>query len=579
MHTPPDRRPPSGCRGLGLLLLLGACAVPAAAPAPAAAPPAAALVAPAPPAAFDALVITADRRASEAGLAMLARGGAPIDAAVAAQAVLGLVEPQASGFGGGSVLLLYRAADGTLSVIDGTPRAGRDAPRGLTVDAHGHPLDPASVAYGGGAVGVPGTLPALAMAHKDGGKLPWAELFAPAIALAEGGFAMPRALHDLLALPNARRSYGEAAAPFLLPDGSVPAVGALLRHPAYAATLRRIAAPGPLFDAATLADTLAVLRRGANPSHLVAEDFDASEGASLDAPVCAPWRAWKLCAAGPPSFGGLVALQIVGIAGAGEFADAGFAHRFLDAGRLAEADRRRFVADPEFVAVPTAGLLDPAYLASRAALIPPAAALPHPKPGEPAASARRDDPGAPTTATSQIVVVAKSGDALSMTSSLTHLFGARVAAAGVVLNNALVNFSPAPPDGVHYANEMAPDKRPVTPAAPVAVLDNAGKLLLLGGSGGGAFVPDVVAQALIEVLGNRRAPAEALARPHLSSADPDHVAVEAGTTAETLLPALTAMGYRARADRLASGSAFAWHGPAGWVGAADPRRDGAVAGE
>jgi gamma-glutamyltranspeptidase/glutathione hydrolase len=323
---------------------------------------------------------------------------------------------------------------------------------------------------------------------------------------------------------------------------------------------------------------MAALRQGAQPSRLTAEDL-RGYAAEAAAPLCLPWHGSRICTAPPPAFGGLVALQMLGIADAGDFSDAGFAHRFLDAGRLAEADRRRYAADPAFFAVPTAGLLDPAYLASRAVLIPAAGALPHPKAGEPEAVARRDDPGAPTTATSQIVVVAKNGDALSMTTSLTHLFGARVAAGGVVFNNALANFAPAPPGGVQYANEMAPQKRPITPAAPVMVLDADGKLLLLGGSGGGAFVPDVVAQALIEILGNHRAPAEALARPHLSSADPDHVAVEAGTAAEALLPALAGMGYRARADRLASGSAFAWRGPAGWLAAADPRRDGVALGD
>jgi gamma-glutamyltranspeptidase / glutathione hydrolase len=568
------RRPRTGCHLLALLLL-GACAVPARAPAPAPAGAAAPLRG------VSELVITADRQASAAGLAMLQRGGAPIDAAVAAQAVLGLVEPYASGLGGGSVLLVWRAADGRLTVIDGTPRAGRDAPRGLNEDAQGQTLDPASVAFGGGAVGVPGTLPALWAAHRAGGRLPWADLFAPAIKLADEGFSYPRALHDVLAMPNARQTYGEAATPFLLADGSVPDVGAVLRHPAYAATLRRVAQLGPagLYDGPALAETMAALGRGAQPSRLTADDLRHYVPAE-PAPLCMPWRGAKICTAPPPSFGGLVALQILAMAGSGDVLDAGFAHRFFDAGRLAQADRRRFAADPDFVPLPTEALLEPDYLAARAALIPPSQALVHPEPGQPeAASALRDDPGAPTTATSQIVVVAKNGDALSMTTSLTHLFGARVAAGGVVFNDALANFAPAPPSDVHYANEMAPGKRPATPFAPVMALDADGRPVLLGGSGGGPFVPDVVAQALIDMLANRHPPAEALARPHLSSADPDHVAVEAGTPAESLVPALTGMGYLARADALSSGSAFASRGPGGWTGAADPRRDGAAVGD
>ena len=364
----------------------------------------------------------------------------------------------------------------------------------------------------------------------------------------------------------------------------MPAIGAVLRDPGYAAALRRIAVHGPagLYDGAALGDLLAALGRGTPPSPLTAADF-SGYAATAAAALCVPWRQWKICTAPPPSFGGIVAAQIIAMAGTGDFADADYAHRFLDAGRLAEADRRHSIADPEFVAVPLAALLDPQYLATRAALIPHGHALMHPRPGDIVrmidAHGARDDPGAPTTATSQIVVVAKTGDALTMTTSLTHTFGARVAVDGVVFNNALVDFAPAPPSGVQYANEMQPEKRPATPFAPVVVLDAGGKPVLLGGSGGGAFVPDAVAQALIEILGNHRAPDDALARPHLSSADPDHVAVEAGTPAETLLPALAAMGYRARADRMLSGSAFALHDAAGWVGAADPRRDGVVAGD
>ena len=574
MQTPPDQRQSRGCRVLSLVLLLGACA------AQPRAHVATAVLADPPPLARE-LVVTADRRASEAGLAMLKRGGTPIDAAVAAQAVLGLVEPQSSGLGGGSVLLVWHAADARLTVTDGTPRAGRNAAAGLNVDSDGTTLDPAAGVHGGGAVGVPGTLPALWAAHKAGGKLPWADLFAPAIKLAEDGFAMPRTLHDVLAAADARAIYGEAAAPYLSPDGSVPAIGTVLRNPAYAATLRQVARLGPagLYDGPALAETMAALRHGGQPSRLTAADL-TGYAVTEQAPLCAPWRGFRLCTAPPPSFGGLLALQMLGMAGPGDLLDPDFAHRFLDAGRLAEADRRHFVGDPDVLPVPAEALLDPEYLAARAALIPPTQALMHPKPGQPEPeSAWRDDPGAPTTATSQIVVVAASGDALSMTTSLTHIFGARVAAGGVVFNNALANFAPAPPSGVHYVNEMAPNKRPATPFAPVMVLDASGQPVLLGGSGGGPFVPDVVAAALIDMLASNRAPADALARPHLSSADPDHVAVEAGTPAQALLPPLTAMGYRARAEAIPSGSAFARRLPGGWAAAADPRRDGAAVGD
>jgi gamma-glutamyltranspeptidase/glutathione hydrolase len=565
------RWPLASCH-VGLIVLLAGCA-----------PGQPVTIAPAiadPPADASEIVVSGERSASEAGLAMLARGGAPVDAAVAAQAVLGLVEPQHSGFGGGSVLLTWQAADGRLLVFDGTPRAGRNALPGLNVDHAGRPLDPALVVHGGGAVGVPGTLPALAAAHAAQGKLPWGDLFAPAIKLAEDGFAMPRALHDLLAAPGAAKSYAEVAALYLTPEGTLPEIGATLHNPAYAATLRRVAKLGPagLYDGDALPEIMAALGRGAQPSRLTADDLRDYK-AVQSPPLCAAWREWKLCTAPPPAFGGLVALQVLGMAGAGDFDQPDFVHRFLEAGRLAQADRRRYVADPDFVPVPTAGLLDSTYLVARAGQIRPAHALAHPKPGEPqAADAARPDPGAPTTATSQLVVVDRAGNALTMTSSLTHLFGARVVAGGMVLNNALANFAPLPPSGASYANQMAPGKRPANPVAPVLVLDRDGRPLLLGGSGGGPGLPDFVAAALIEILANHRAPAAALARPHVTSADPDHVVLEAGTSAEALLPALTAMGHQVRAEPLPSGSAFVMRTGSGWVGAADPRREGAAVG-
>jgi gamma-glutamyltranspeptidase/glutathione hydrolase len=563
-----------------LLALLAGCADPSVMVAHTAAEPSEpAAVATATP--TSELVVSDDRAASAAGLAMLARGGTAIDAAVAAQAVLGLVEPQHSGLGGGSVLLVWQAADSRLTVLDGTPRAGHDAPRGLNADRAGRPLDPALVVHGGGAVGAPGTLPALSAAHRRFGKLPWGDLFAPAIKLAQDGFAMPQALHDLLAAPGASHAYGEVAALYLRPDGTLPEIGATLRNPAYAVTLRRVAKLGPagLYDGDALPGMMAALARGTQPSRLSRDDllyFAATE----DTALCATWREWKLCTAPPPAYGGLVALQMLGIAGAGDLDTPAFAHRFLDAGRLAQADRRRYAGDYVGEHGVGEGLLDPAYLAGRARLISPTRALAHPRPGEPAidVSLAAVDPGAPTSATSQVVVVDRAGDVLSMTSSLTHLFGARVVAGGVVLNNALANFAPLPPSGVHYANEMAPDKRPATPVAPVIVFRD-GQPVLAGGSGGGAGVPDFVAAAVLELLGNHRAPAEALARPHLSSADPDHVAVEAGTPAARLLPALAAMGHQVQAEPLPSGSAFVLRSGNGWIGAADPRRQGAAVGD
>lgn len=319
------------------------------------------------------------------------------------------------------------------------------------------------------------------------------------------------------------------------------------------------------------------LGRGLQRSRLTRADFEHYTVAQPE-PLCAPWQQWRICTAPPPISGGLVALQILAMTGPGDIAEAGFAHRFLEAGRLAEADRRRYVADPDQVPVPVRAMLDPAYLAMRAGLIAPDRAMHQPRAGVLPVTAAEADPGLPTTATSQIAIAARNGDALSMTTSLTHIFGARVVADGMALNNALVNFAPLPPSGVRYANEMAPGKRPATPMAPVMVFDAQGEPVLLGGSGGGPGVPDYTAAALLDLLTGGRTPAQAVARGHISSAETDHVAVEAGTEAAALLPALEAMGHQAAAEPLPSGSAFLLRTATGWQGAADPRRDGVALG-
>ncbi len=561
MNAAPARWP-------ALLLLAVACGCTP----PGSKPPAAGLATPA-----REIVITDDKLASAAGLEILRRGGTAVDAAIAAEAVLGLVEPNASGPGGGSVLLLWQAQAGGLSVIDGTPRAGSRAPEGLNADASGQPLDPASVAYGGGAVGVPGTLPALWAAHQAQGKLPWADLFQPAIRLAQDGFPMPRGLHALLSGPGAPGFAAIAA----LYGPTLPRPGETARNPAYAGTLRRVAALGPagLWAGGGMAEAMAALGQGARPSHLSAADLQGYRATRSEA-LCMVWLDWRLCTAPPPVYGGVLALQLVAMAGPGDLAEAGYAHRFADAGRLAQADRRRYAADPDFVPVPAAALLDPGYLAARAALIQPQRALVRPPAGVPGQQARyQDDPGRPVTATSQIVVVARNGDAVSMTSSLTHVFGARVVAGGMPLNNALANFSPVAPSGVRYANAMAPDKRPATPMAPVMAFDARGQPVLLGGSGGGPGVPDFVAQALLGLLPGQAAAASVLGQPHLSSADTDHLALEAGTAATQLAAPLEAMGHAAAAEPLPSGSIFARRSGAGWLGFADPRRDGVALGD
>jgi gamma-glutamyltranspeptidase/glutathione hydrolase len=368
-----------------LLAGLSGCAQPAPKPPEAAPSPIAA--------AATQIVVSADPRASAAGLEMLHQGGTAIDAAIAVQAVLGLVEPQASGFLGGSVLLVWDPAHADITVYDGQPIAPADSTRAVALGRSGKLLDPREVAFSGRAVGVPGTLPALWAAHLAAGKLPWASLFAPAIALAEQGTAMSQPLHALVAEPDAKASLGDAAGLYFDPNGMPLLQGALYRNAAYAEVLKRVARLGPdgLYAEGGMAAILDSLHRGPHPSPITEADL-RSYRPHIATALCTPWQGRRICTAPPPAMGGVVMLQILGMVGTGDPTDPAFVHRFLEASRLAEADRRRYLADPAFVPVPLEALLSPSYLASRAATIAPD--IPRPAPGRPI-RARRNRPPPP----------------------------------------------------------------------------------------------------------------------------------------------------------------------------------------
>jgi gamma-glutamyltranspeptidase/glutathione hydrolase len=297
--------------------------------------------------------------------------------------------------------------------------------------------------------------------------------------------------------------------------------------------------------------------------------------------LCVTYAGVKLCTAPPPSMGGMVMLQTLLTVTPGDPSDPAFVHRFLEASRLAEADRRRYLADPAFVPVPVEGLLDHDYLAGRAGLITPGQTIARPRPGSLAEEARASDPGAPQAGTSQIVVADREGMVVSMTSTVNLHFGARRAALGMVLNNALINFAPPPPttfasQNDHYANEMEPGKRPLTPATPVIALDEAGHPVLVGGGAGGTPIPDTVALSVMDILVNHRDLPATLAAGHAHAADPDHLVLEEGTAAASLQAPLEAAGHRVALEPVSTGNAFILRTAEGWVGAADPRRDGTV---
>jgi gamma-glutamyltranspeptidase/glutathione hydrolase len=531
-------------------------------------------------------VSTAHPLATRAAADVLRRGGSPVDAAIAAQMVLGLVEPQSSGVGGGSVLLIWDAERGRLTSIDGLAAAPARVTPSLRTDTDGTPLPRVPVRLSGRAVGVPGTLPAFKMAHERFGRLPWRDLFAPAIRIAEEGFALPPYLNSILDTDNAAKRYPEFVPLYFGADGKVLPAGSIVRNPAYAQTMRRVAERGPegLLDNGGASRIVAAAGRGFRPTLMTEQDLRDARAVERE-PVCAPFLAYRICTMAPPSFGGVVVLQILQMlearaGGRFDFDDPRFVHLYAEAGRLAQADRRRYVGDPAFSRVPTAALVAPDYVRERATLIDPARSNPEPQPGIFDVAALRvvPDDADQAPATSQIAIADAKGNAISVTTTINLNFGARLMADGFVLNNALINFSAAPKPGEYRANRMEPRKRPVSAMAPTIVFDRAGRPVAVGGSAGGGFIVDYIASSLIEMLANDRTPAAALSRGHVSTAAPGKLRLEEGTAAEKLAQVLAEKGHDIEVRPMVSGLGFLRRQGEGWLGAADPRRDGVAEG-
>ncbi len=575
------RRLATGLAWAGLAALLGSCASTSpGTPAPVTVQPLAIGRAPAAQAA-----VTAHPLATRAALEMLAAGGSAADAAIAAQWVLGLVEPQSSGPGGGSVLLVWDAARARLHSYDGLAAAPARTTASLRTDVDGRPLDGAAVARSGRSVGVPGTPAVLEMVHRRHGRLPWSRLVEPALRLAENGYPMARYVHDVLVPDRGGLLHADWRGRLFDATGAPMPVGTTLRNPAYAAALRRLAGGVQAFWADGAAERLVdSARRPPHPSLMTAADV-RGYAAREHEPLCAPFLGYRVCSMGPPSFGGLAVLQTLQIvqsrvAAPFDLDSAAFWHVYAEAGRLAQADRRFWVGDPAYTVVPTQTLLAPSYLRERAALIDPDRALPAPGPGKPRLPpvARVADEGAVHSATSQVTVADARGMVVTLTTTINLNFGSRLAVDGFGLNNALTNFAPAPPAGTHSANQMAPGKRPVTSMAPVIVFDATGRPVVAGGSAGGGQIVDYVARALVQMLAQDQGPDEAVAPGHLSTAQAPRVQIEAGSPRERVAAGLRARGHDVVVERMLSGLGFLRRDGAGWIGAADPRRDGVALG-
>jgi len=541
--------------------------------------PSLAKVAPKPVASRTGIVSAADPRAAAAGVEMLRRGGSATDAAIATMLALNVVEPQNSGIGGGGFFIRSDGKTHGLASIDGRETAPSAAGPKWFYGPDGKPLPPREMYVGGKSAGVPGALAMMALAHKRYGRLPWASLFQPAIKLARNGFVVSARLHNGLKLYSqhvtgwARQTY--------FPNGEPVAEGALLRVPALADTLERIASKGTLaFYHGSMPHKIATALDTAqyNPSKMAAADISSYQ--AKDRPeVCERYRAYRICGVGPPS-GGIVVLMILkqlerfDMAKLGRDSPVAW-HLIAESERLAYADRDTYLGDPDFVSIPVKGLLDPAYLASRSALIRPDRTLADVEPGKPTGAPPRirapfkDDPG-----TSDLAVADSKGDVVEVTTTINGYFGSGVAVDGYMINNELPDFDQVPvKDGYLVANRVEGGKRPRSSMSPIIVYGPDGKVRAAIGAAGGATIICQVAKALIGVIDWHMSMQDAIAMGLIFA--PGKIAtLEKGTELEAMLPALQALGENVKVAPLGLKANAIEYVHNHWVGAADPRSEG-----
>jgi gamma-glutamyltranspeptidase/glutathione hydrolase len=562
--------------GLAALVAASATAVPLLAQgAPAAAPRR-----------LTAMVAAANPMAVDAGLKVLRAGGTAVDAAVAVQAVLGLVEPQSSGLGGGAFMTYYDAKTHRVTAYNGRETAPAGATPDMFETPDGQAMNKGVAIVGGRSAGVPGAIAMLYMAQGQHGKLPWSQLFGDAEHLAADGFPVPRRMAEAASSRAPQASQPDAVAYFTKPDGTKVKPGDIMRNPAYAETLRKLAAEGPkaILEGPIAQDIVARLHQGPMPSTMTLQDLAGYKPESGPA-VCRPYRVYVVCVPPAPS-GGPAVLEGLGILQRTDLP----AHRndvqgwylFSQASRLMYADRDRYYGDPDFVSVPMEGLLAPDYLDARAKLINPVTAGPPPGPGNPkGAGVRGPDHTREPGGTTHFVIVDKAGNAVSMTTTVESIFGDGRMVHGFFLNNQLTDFSfqPRDSDGAPAANAVAGGKRPRSSMAPAVVVDRQGRLVEAVGSPGGPSILDFNLKALIATLDWKLPMQQALALPNLIAAGKFY-ASEPAKFPPGVVEGLAAKGVKLMGGPYGEGSGL--HGievtPNGLRGGADPRREGVAKG-
>nr|WP_306491507.1 gamma-glutamyltransferase [Pseudomonas sp. W4I3] len=553
------------------------------------------------------MAAAANPLAAEAGREMLRQGGSAIDAAIAMQAVLTLVEPQSSGIGGGAFIMLW---DGEhVHAYDGRETAPAGATERLFLNADGTPMAFTDAQIGGRSVGTPGVLRALEMAHSKTGHLQWAKLFEPAIRLSEQGFAISPRLHSLIAADRFIAQSPDMAAYFLNADGSPKATGTLLKNPALAKVFKRIAKEGP--DAlyhGPIADEIARKVQGHGNAGSLSQADLKGYVAKERTPLCTDYKQWKVCGMPPPSSGGIAVAQILGTLQALQARDprqaiapmtptqstspAGLeptpeaVHLIAEAGRLAFADRALYVADADFTPVPVAGLVAPDYLNRRAALIGERS-MGVAKPGQPAGIqvAYAPDRSPLRISTSQVVAVDDQGGAVSMTTTVEAAFGSHLMVQGFLLNNQMTDFSfIAEENGQPVANRVQPGKRPRSAMAPTLVFDRqSGELLATVGSPGGSQIIEYVSKSLVAMLDWKLDPQAAINLPNFGSRN-GATELEAGLFSQDVKQALKRKGHELSEIDMTSGVQAIVRtrdaqGKVSLSGGADPRREGEALGD
>jgi gamma-glutamyltranspeptidase/glutathione hydrolase len=536
------------------------------------------------------MAVTPHPLATKTAYDILRRGGTAVDAAIAAQVMLTLVEPAASGIGGGGFMLVYDNKTGRVLSYDGRETAPASARASMFQKANGAPMDFYEAVTGGTAVGIPGMVKLLESTHQAHGRLPWYDVIAPTMRQAKAGFPVSQRLHEQIAVDRFLKHNPAARAYFYQPNGKPLPEGYLLKNPQLAEALSRIASNGSrAFYADFITDDIikTVAKASRNPAKLTISDFVNYEVTRRDA-LCGNYRSYRVCGMAPPSAGGIVTLQVLKFLEAHDLGKLGVdspqaIHLVAEASKLAYADRNRYIADPRFVRYNQLNLVDPAYLASRARLISPAKSMGVGAPGalpgaqQQAALWTQFEP----VSTSHISIVDAVGNAVSLTGSVENTFGSRLFTNGFILNNQLTDFAFVPTvGGVPVANRVEPGKRPRSSMSPTLVFDRkSGALRMVVGSPGGARITPYVLKTLVATLDGGRNVQAAISSGNYVNLN-GVTELEEDRFPRKTYAALKAKGADVTEANLSSGINVIERRPDGTlVGGTDPRREGLAMGE